>query len=93
MKKKLFLLAALIGGLAAFPGCKMTSFKVVKADGTTFKASDGRLFLATKANLDVEYSTNGTFRAKANVSSNPSAEAISAAAEGAVKGALSAAGR
>jgi hypothetical protein len=86
MKFKMFMLVALV---AAVIGCKSTSFQVIKADGTSFKAKDSRLFLATKAKIDVEYSTNGTFRAKADATSNPAADAISAAAEGAVRGAMS----
>lgn len=86
MKFKLALLAAV---LAIFAGCKSTSFRVIKADGTSFQARDSRVFLSTKAKIDVEYSTNGTFRAKADATSNPAADAISAAAEGAVRGAMS----
>lgn len=78
---------------AAVIGCKSTAFVYTKADGGMVKASDRRLFLSTAAKLEVTAETNGTLRINADVKSDPHADAIKAAAEGAVQGALKAVGK
>jgi hypothetical protein len=78
MPMKLLLLSLLV-----ICGCN-TTYVEKHPDGTT-KAGNSRWFWSTES-YDIQYNTNGTFRAQAT-KSNPDAESLKAVAQGAAQGA------
>lgn len=84
----------LLTGVVCFAtACKSTTYLHTKADGSTVKVTDRRLLLNTAAKVDLSVDTNGIAHVTIDAQSNPAADAIKAAAEGAAVGVSKALGR
>jgi hypothetical protein len=68
-------------------GCKVTTFSYTTPGGAQVRATDTRLFLSTSASASYRADTTNGVSLQIGVKSDPHADAIRAAAEGAAAGA------
>ena len=80
------LIALTLVSIAAFIGCKATTYQHAFPDGSLIKVSDRRLFMGTQAGITFDISTNGAKHATIDVKSDANADAMRAVAEGVATG-------